>query len=216
MRKVYFHIALLAALLTACRGGSNHSLTTEAATDSIPNQTEGEATDIASTTDVEAANFYEQLTFEKVVAFLANHNSEMAAKCALTHIFEDAIEEEGYAGEYACVYGWGVERGEKLDFGYEVKCTSDHACWFGFYADTSRNTHICFKNKADADSFFEKALAYGLVIKDGLYYLPTTKLEEGTVTITDNFGDYQILSDISQPQFYEETGYYVIILQYFS
>ena len=55
--------------------------------------------------------------------------------------------EEGDADTSVTVYGWGVEKGKPLDFGYEIISTSAHSCYFYHQQDTSTQAAICFKSK---------------------------------------------------------------------
>jgi hypothetical protein len=76
---------------------------------------------------------------------------------------------------------------------------------------------MCFKNKADAERFMEKALAYGLVEMDGTYHVNEEKLPNGTVKV-NSFSDYRILTSMEKPVLDEEyhKGFYVIRFYYFA
>ncbi len=163
--------------------------------------------------------FFEQLTFDKFVDLLKNPYKETAEKCGLTLLLkeESDVAEEGDVEGSCSFYGWGIEKIESQGNGYHVICTSDHACYFYYQEDTSRQAAMCFKNKDDADRFIEKALAYGLVDMNGSYHIAEEKLPNGTVKV-DSFRDYQILTQMMKPEkddgFHQ--GFYVIRFYYFS
>jgi hypothetical protein len=166
-----------------------------------------------------SSQFLDQLTFENFVNLIKNPYQEAAQKCGLSFLFEYETDasEEGDAGGSSTYYGWGIEKGKKQEYGYELKCTSDHACYFYYQEDTSRQAAMCFKNKADADRFMEKALEYGLVIMGNSYHIADQKLPNGTVKV-DSFGDYSIITEMMKPEKDEDfhQGFYVIRFYYFS
>lgn len=163
--------------------------------------------------------FLDQCTFEKFVELLKNPSGEQAENCGLSLIYTYEIEqsEEDEVGGSSIVYGWGIEKGRQQDYGYELKCTSPHACYFYYQEDTSRQAAMCFKDKADADRFFEKALQYGLVVMGNSYHIADEKLPNGTVTV-DSFRDYNIMAEITKPANDNEfhSGFYVISIYFFS
>lgn len=163
--------------------------------------------------------FLDQCTFEKFVELLKNPSGEQAENCGLSLVYTYEIEqsEEDEVGGSSIVYGWGIEKGRQLDYGYELKCTSPHACYFYYQEDTSRQAAMCFKDKADADRFFEKALQYGLVVMGNSYHIADEKLPNGTVTV-DSFRDYNIMAEITKPANDNEfhSGFYVISIYFFS
>lgn len=163
--------------------------------------------------------FSDQFTFEKFVELLKNPYEGEAQQCGLTPIYFYVIEqsEEDEVGGSSSVYGWGVEKGRKLEYGYELKCTSPHACYFYYQEDTSRQAAMCFKDKDDADRFFEEALEYGLVVMGNSYHVATEKLPGGTVTVV-SFSDYNIMAEITKPANNNEfhPGFYVISIYFFA
>ena len=163
--------------------------------------------------------FFDQFTFEKFVELLKNPSGEEAENCGLSLIYTYEIEqsEEDEVGGSSTVYGWGIEKGRQLDYGYELKCTSPHACYFYYQEDTSRQAAMCFKDKADADRFFEKALQYGLVVMGNSYHIAAEKLPNGTVTV-DSFSGYDIMAEITKPANDNEfhAGFYVISIYFFA
>ena len=164
-------------------------------------------------------SFALDFSFDRFVTLLKNVNAETAKDCGFSFIYEASDDggEEGDAGTSVVVYGWGVEKGEKQDFGYELNSTSDHACYFYYQQDTSTQAAMCFKDKDDADRFIEKALAYGIVDMNGSYHIADQKLPNGTVKV-DSFSDYNILTSMEKPVYDEEyhKGFYVIRFYYFA
>ena len=164
-------------------------------------------------------SFALDFSFDRFVTLLKNVNAETAKDCGLSFIYEASDDggEEGDADTSVVVYGWGVEKGEKQDFGYELNCISDNACYFYYQLDTSTQAAICFKDKDDADRFVEKALAYGIVIMNDGYYISDKELPNGTVKV-DSFSDYSILTQMMKPEYDEDfhKGFYVIRFYYFA
>lgn len=162
---------------------------------------------------------FEHLTFDKFVDLLKNPNKETAEKCGLTFLFNEETEvaEEGDAEGSCSFYGWGIEKVERPGNGYHIVCTSDHACYFYYQEDTSKQAAMCFKNKDDANRFIEKALAYGLVDMNGSYHIAEEKLPNGTVKV-DSFRDYQIIAQMMKPEKDDDfhQGFYVIRFYYFA
>lgn len=166
-----------------------------------------------------SSQFLDQLTFENFVNLIKNPYQEAAQKCGLTFLYKYETDAgvEGDADGSSTYYGWGIEKGKKTEDGYELKCTSDHACYFYYQEDTSRQAAMCFKNKDDADRFIEAAVAYGIVVMNDGYYIADEKLPNGTVNV-DSFSDYNIITQMMKPQYDEDynKGYYVIHFYYFA
>ena len=162
-------------------------------------------------------SFALDFSFDRFVTLLKNVNAETAKDCGFSFIYADEDQPEDDPGTSVAVYGWGVEKGEKQDFGYELKCFSDNACYFYYQLDTSTQAAICFKDKDDADRFVEKALAYGIVIMNDGYYISDKELPNGTVKV-DSFSDYNILTQMMKPEYDEDfhKGFYVIRFYYFA
>ena len=221
MKRIYLLLTMM-VVLSACgskqtqtTGGTDTTADTATAVvqDSVAVETPSEEV------DAEFEQFFDQFTFDKFVALLKNVSQEKAKDCGLSFIYEASDEggEEGEVGTSTEVYGWGMEKGKKMDFGYELNCISDHGCYFYYQLDTSTQAALCFKNKDDADRFFEKAVAYGLVVMNDGYHIAEQKLPDGTVKV-DSFRDYDIMAEITKPKYDEEfnKGYYVIHINYFA
>ena len=162
-------------------------------------------------------SFALDFSFDRFVTLLKNVNAETAKDCGFSFIYADEDQPEDDPGTSVAVYGWGVEKCEKQDFGYELNCISDNACYFYYQLDTSTQAAMCFKDKDDADRFIEKALAYGIVVMDDGYYISDKELPNGTVKV-DSFSDYSILTQMMKPEYDEDfhKGFYVIRFYYFA
>ena len=92
----------------------------------------------------------EELTFSNLLDLLYRYGEpEAVQNNPLTFLFNDSVQD----GEIECievVYGSDVEKGKKIDYGYEVLPTSDHACYFRMSLDTSTQANLYFMNKDDA------------------------------------------------------------------
>lgn len=215
MRKIILPLTML-LLLAAC---GNKKTQTGDSSDSLTVATDSVAVAETPNEDDQAFNqFFEQFDFGKFVDLLKEPSKEKAEKCGLAFVYseESDVAEEGDAAGISEVYGWCVEKGKKGEFGYELNSTSPHACYFYYQADTSQQAAMCFKSKADADRFMEKALAYGLVDMKGSYHIADQKLPNGTVKV-DSFADYNILTSMEKPgQDEYHPGFYVIKFYYFA
>ncbi|MBR1546745.1 MAG: hypothetical protein IJ633_08150 [Prevotella sp.] len=215
MRKIILPLTVM-LLLSAC--GNKKTQAGDSA-DSLAVAQDSVAVVEASNEEDQAFDqFFEQLDFDKFVDLLKGPSEETAKKCGLSEIYTCEMEqdEENEAGGSCEVYGWGVEKGKQKEFGYELKETSPHACYFYYQLDTSTQAAMCFKSKADADRFMEKALAYGLVDMNGNYHINDTKLPNGTVKV-DSFSGYNILTSMEKPgQDEYHPGFYVIKFYYFA
>ena len=101
-------------------------------------------------------------------------DEKYAEKCGLKKIYKDVDN-----GDVEYVYGIDVEKGDKGGgIGYNVLSNSDHACYVRYYKfGYSLIADLYFKDKKDADNFFENAKNYGF--KDtgyGTFNLPKAKI----------------------------------------
>lgn len=162
-----------------------------------------------------SASFFDDFTFENFLYLLRSDDESSASKCGLNYIYNEDYEgEDGDAGMSIIVYGWGIVRGEKADFGYELKPTSSHAVYYASMLDTSTHSELYFKDKADAERFYAMAQDYGLVFMGGDGYVNKEKLPDGKSVVVESFADYDILCDISKPE--SRDGYYVITFNFFA
>lgn len=151
-------------------------------------------------------------------AFLDNIDVQHAEKCGLTYLYdyEDDGGEEGDAGSHDVVYGLNVEKGEKTDYGYQLKPTSRHACYFQYSEDTSTHASLNFTDKADADRFFEAFLKSGVVDCGGMYVVVKQEIPAGEVITVDTMRDYDGKYSIEKPVLNSDEGFYTIIICWFA
>lgn len=218
--KKSFLILTITMMLAACGNKTAQAASDADKTDSALVGNDTMAVADATNEDDQAFNkFMDQLDFGDFVALLRNTNDDTARKCGLSPVYKATSEpsEEEEVETDVTVYGWSVEKGKQLDFGYEIVSTSAHSCYYCFQQDTSTQAVFCFKNKTDADRFFEKALAYGLVDMNGSYHIADEKLPNGTVKV-ESLSDYNIMAQIMKPELDEDfyKGYYVIHFYYFA
>lgn len=159
------------------------------------------------------AQFQEKLSFENFIGLLKHYdNPSYANRCGLTHIYRNDTEEEfGTCTEI--VYGYDVEKGSKIDYGYDIVAKSNHACYFIYVLDTSTHAAINFKDEKDANLFYNKARDYGLIIYGDMALIPNKKLPNGksiTVDIDDeSVSIYDMVCGGITSPFYAD-GWYVI------
>ena len=113
-------------------------------------------------------------------------DASYAKKCGLSFLYKDSKEDC-----YDMVFGYEVEKGSKKQenwcSGYEVKATSSHSCYFEYYQCSGHSVKFFFKNKSDADYFFEMLKDNGLVTVgvEGIYYIPKKKYPKGITKVTE-------------------------------
>ena len=159
-------------------------------------------------------------TFESFIALVDDCvknddvNEQIAKECGLEKIYSEKKDEEEFTSiEIVC--GKDVEKGNPKEYmGYEIVEKTDHAVYISYSAETSSSAGLYFKNKEDGDSFFKKAMDYGLLIyKDEYgesYFIPNKKLPDGSKRVDkiDYDGEYGVRYMISKPEY--EDGWYVI------
>ncbi len=218
MKKTYLLLTIV-MILAACSGKKTQAGDDATKADSVAVVQDSVVTEAPAEDDKEAAQFYEQFDFGKFVDLLKSPSKEKAERCGLSFVYE-AESDDGVEGDVAGtseVYGWHIEKGKKNEFGYELNCTSNHACYFYYQADTSQQAAMCFKSKDDADRFIEKALAYGIVNVQSDYHIPVEKLPNGTVEVY-SLSDYNVFASMEKPVLDNEyhKGFYVIRFYYFA
>lgn len=217
MKRTYLFLTI-SLIVVACGNKNTQAEGSTAGADSALASQDSITVVEAPNEDDQAFNqFFDQLNFGDFVELLKSSGKETAKKCGFSFVYHAYDPGDGDADMSADVFGWGIEKGEKLDFGYELKITSPHACYFYYQADTSQQAAMCFKSKADADRFMEKALAYGIVDINGDYHIADQKLPNGTVK-AESTSDYNILTSMEKPVLDEEyhKGFYVIRFYYFA
>ncbi len=163
-------------------------------------------------------------TFESFLALVddcgANHdlNEQIAKECGLEKLYSAKKQEDGFSS-IEIVYGKDVEKGKPKEYmGYEIVAKSDHAVYIVYEADLSSSVKFFFKNKEDSESFFKKAMDYGLLIckeeyadsERDTYYVPKKKLPNGSMRVEklDYDGEYGLVYALLEPEY--ENGWYVI------
>ena len=108
--------------------------------------------------DEEAEKFCRQFSIEDLLDLLEHYGAaKIVHNGGLTFIYKEEIEStDGDVGEERVVYGREIEKGDKKDFGYNLKSTSKHSCYYELNLDTSTNPYLYFANKDDADSFYNR------------------------------------------------------------
>lgn len=140
--------------------------------------------------DEEAEQFCRQLSIEDLLDLLEHYGgAKIVQNGGLTFIYEDEIEStDGDVGEEQIVYGRDIEKGDKKNFGYDLKCTSGHACYYEINLDTSTNPSLCFADKDDADAFYDRAAKCETIDMDGTTYYIHPK-DDGQIYIETPYGD---------------------------
>ena len=213
MKKSLWFISLIALLLYSCKQANKEvQQSDEVVTDSVEVAAQDTIPVSAETSDTLL------FSVEDFRAFLDSIDTQHAEKCGLTFLYEyqDDGAEEGDAGTYDTVYGRDMEKGEKTDFGYQLKPTNHHACYFQYSLDTSTHASLNFTDKADADRFFEAFLKSGVVDCGGMYVVVEQEIPAGKVISVDSMRDYNGKYSIDKPVFDSEKGFYTIIICWFA
>ena len=210
--KTVLLLIVMAGLLTACNGTPTKSATNqEAIEDSV------EVVATGSVEDAEETDDALMISIEPFRALLDSIDVQHAENCGLTYLYEyEEGGEDGDAGSYDTVYGRDMEKGEKTDFGYELKPKSDHACYFQYSLDTSTHASLHFTDKADADRFFEAFLKSGIVDCGGMYVVVEEEIPAGEIISVESMRDYNGKYSIDKPVLDPERGFYTIIICWFA
>lgn len=217
----YLVIAAVALTVSSCNmNGKSQAPTSE--TDA----TNSETTE-SSVTPQTAENTVKESTIkaEELITLLGDPESEEQAKaCGLTLVYNEDLEEEGGlesglegADNYSTkviVYGKDIEKGEKQEFYYALKSSSDHACYFLYQCDTSMQAKLAFKDEEDANRFIEDLVDYGVLIVEDTFFVPAERLPEGKSIRVDSTSDFNINYDLTKPELID--GYYVIHIYYYA
>ena len=211
MKKVTFLI-VLAGLLTAC---GNKTMKSEVNQVTVVDSAEVETKDSVMVSAEADEGLL--IPIDEFRAFLDTIDVQHAEKCGLTYLYvHEEGGEDGDAGSYDTVYGRNMEKGEKTDFGYELKSKSNHACYFQYSLDTSTHASLNFTDKADADRFFEAFLKSGVVDCSGMYVVVEQEIPAGKVISVDSMRDYNGKYSIDKPVLDPERGFYTIIICWFA
>ena len=144
-------------------------------------------------------NAAEELTFTNLLDLLYRYGeSEAIQNNPMTFLFYDSVQD----GEIDCievVYGSDVEKGKKIDYGYEVLPTSDHACYFRMSLDTSTQASLYFMSKDDANQFLARlAKTAPVTYNDQTYCIRVQEDGMHISTLCDD-GDYSTQFVVYQP-----------------
>ena len=171
--------------------------------------------------EMKVAKFREKFTFNNVMELLRSpRNPSYAEKCGLSIVYQDQFTEEGYGDgdsitSYDYAYGYEVEKGSKDEpMGYKIGATSAHSCYFRYISASDVCENFYFKNKSDADYFFEMAKDYGLIKCDNAYYIPKKKVGKGITVLKDYAPLEDAMFGIQAPS-YEDGWYCVSLYPYF-
>ena len=169
MRKISFIFALCVLLAVSCNQGNNVEQKDETAVDSFEMARQDsiqKAEDEAKLKEEveqqkreeEAEQFCKNFSIEDLLDLLEHYSAaQIVQNGGLTFIYKYEEESaDGDAGYEKTVYGRDIEKGDKRDFGYDLKCTSGHAFYYELNLDTSTNQYLCFANKDDAEGFYDR------------------------------------------------------------
>ena len=141
----------------------------------------------------------EELSFSNLLDLLYRYGEpEAIQNNPLTFLFNDSVQD----GEIECievVYGSDVEKGKKIDYGYEVLSTSDHACYFRMSLDTSTQANLYFKSKDDADRYIDHLAKTAPVSYNGQTYCIRNQEDGMHISTLCDDGDYSTQYVIYQP-----------------
>ena len=141
----------------------------------------------------------EELSFSNLLDLLYRYGEpEAIQNNPLTFLFNDSVQD----GEIECievVYGSDVEKGKKIDYGYEVLSTSDHACYFRMSLDTSTQANLYFKSKDDADRYLARLAKTAPVPYNGQTYCIRNQEDGMHISTLCDDGDYSTQYVIYQP-----------------
>ena len=149
-----------------------------------------------------------ELSLENLLNLLKYYDEpEHATRSGLLFIYKDVVQD----GEVDCieyVYGRDIEKGEKKEFGYQLKGTSAHCCYFKMNLDTSTIPSLYFGNKDDAKNFYERISESDHVEYEGKTYFIHKKDGEEALYIDIPYeeGQFETLYMIFPPE--REQGFY--------
>lgn len=108
-------------------------------------------------------------------------------KSGMSLIYKDVIIGEE-VDEDEIVYGFGIEKTDKVTLGYNLKSTTRHSCFYQINYDTSTNPSLNFSDKDDANAFYDKASKRKTIDIDGNTYYIHPK-DDGQIYIETPYGD---------------------------
>lgn len=157
------------------------------------------------------------LSPEHVFALMSDiNNTSLANKSGLEEIYkykyESEEDEDGFVDRLSIIiYGREVGKGSVsengLDVNYQIKSNSEHSCYLEYYERSDYGYKIAFKDKEDADYFYNKILENGVFNYGESILIPKKKDFSGIRKI-ENFDIEDISFGMSDVQLSE--GWYVI------
>lgn len=159
----------------------------------------------------------ETLSPEHILALMCNiKNTALAKKCGLEEVYrynyESEEDEDGFVERLTIIiYGREVGKGSVSENGsdvnYQIISNSDHSCYLEYYDRQDSGLKMAFKDKEDANDFYNKIIEYGVYNYSGSYLIPKKKLFSG-IRKVENFDYEEILFGMSELQ--QSEGWYVI------
>ena len=159
--------------------------------------------------------FFEQFTLEKLRKLLSQIDENAAQALGLSYVYtaDDEGDEEDEVGCSVVVYGRDIEKGEEKDFGYELKCTSEHACFYQDQMDTSWQAFLGFKSQDDANRIFDEILKSGIIKMGNSYIITEETVPQGEPVEVESLNDYHPLYEVERPDYSD--GFYIIHIYYY-
>ena len=180
-------IALCATIWAACSSSPSKTGAADD-TDSIADTTAVAPQD----TDVVAQEPYHlDFTLKNLLDLLYHHGDyELIENSGMKFIYEASLD-MGEVEGYELVYGRDIEKGEKKEFGYELKATSPHGFFFEMSFDTSTQASLSFASQDDANTFIETVLnTEPFPYEDKTFYVHPKQQDDGQyIHLQTPYGD---------------------------
>ena len=106
---------------------------------------------------IEDNTFYQRFSLNDLLYLTEHYGEPEKAEKSGTKLVYKEFEQEEEVPFVEYVYGCGVMKSTKKEFGYELVSTTPHAFYFSMSLDTSTNARLYFANKDDANSFYDRA-----------------------------------------------------------
>lgn len=159
-----------------------------------------------------AKQFCEQFSVEDLLRLLNHAGEPEAEKSGMSFLFDDSVDDDEEEGlSYSVVaYGRNVEKGKKLDLGYQIVSTSAHSCYFTLNVDTSTNPRLYFANQEDANNFFQRASSAKRFDYDGETYTIQKEADSNCIDIMIPWVEDELQTKYSIHPPKLENGFYEI------
>ena len=112
------------------------------------------------------------------------------------------------------VYAHDVEKGAKQAFGYNLKATSDHGCYFRIGIDTSINACLGFVSESDAKRFFKRLSKAEPTDYDGKTYYVNKKADDQSLYIDTRYEEDGFNTNYLIYPPVEEDGFYNLQIEF--